>query len=196
MKTRVGIVAGVAGALLAIFLHLRDGPQPKGSECWSLTLECQDVAYPDGGHGFGFRHLTIAADPIPACPADAGLLPDGGLCGLPAARWLAQKLVLRGCEIRDIHRDLSGAKCAAQPAAVKFHPLGNEPWECASGIAKKRPDAGVPWASVRWEKQASLERDDMGTLWRPDGGMCWHPCEVGFGAQHPCIELLDRGPRG
>jgi len=181
---RLALTSAVAcGALFALWMTLKDGPQPKGSACVAIEALC-DADPSDGGPRTEYRLVTVAADPLP----DAGHL---------ARRALDLLQEQTGCIVSSAYEDTTGALCAAQPNAVKVHKRAVAPFGCYCGVAKKRRSTAQAWSAVPWAYHTSLHAAEAGTLWRPDGGaaaMKRHPCTVLSGRHSLRAEgLCDEG---
>ncbi len=114
---RIGITGSVvvAGALLAVFLTKRDGPQPKGPLCTGLAAKCER----DGGPVYPM--FLISHD-----TADANFVEP-----------LLDQVEAQGCTLYEA-REVDAGYCAAQPNAVRrFDPEQSPPWPC-----RCRTDAG------------------------------------------------------
>lgn len=159
-----------AGALLAIFLTLKNGPQAKGSHRYLVAARCLVNGAPK------YVVADVRADPA----TDAGL-----------AAGLAERADLLGCDFtNDIIEDTSApAGWPAQPNAVRTIAT-NPPFNCACGVARRKALDGTwgPWAYL-----SGLRIEDTGTDWQADAGpasMKRHPCVVLAGAHDLVAEGL------
>lgn len=125
----LGSAALIGGALGAIILTGREGPQPKGSECLIVSALCPV----DGGERYIV--LTVAADPL-----DAGSAEETLAMAHKRERGIEQAT---GCTIADYIQDLDGGACAAQPDAMRRIDA-NPPHRCRCCTVAPRPDGGCP----------------------------------------------------